>query len=54
MKKLNKEEMMNTSAGAISAALYNAIWAGANTFVNIGRYLGSSLRRIVDKNLCRY
>lgn len=55
MKKLSKKEMLNTNAGAtISGTLVNAIWTGAKLFVDIGRYAGSAIRRIVDKNLCRY
>lgn len=55
MKELNKNEMISINAGAtISGTLINAICRGANVFTDLGRYLGSSIRRIIDKNLCRY
>ena len=54
MKKLNENEMKNISAGSISGTLYNAFIRGINVFVDVGRYLGSSIRRLFDHNLCRY
>lgn len=55
MQKLSTQDMIQTSAGAtMSGTLVNAIWNGAKLFVDIGRYAGSAIRRLVDKNLCRY
>ncbi len=54
MRKLNEKEMKGISAGAISAALVNAFSRVFNVFVDVGRYFGSSLRRIFDHNMCRY
>lgn len=55
MEKLDKNEMLKINAGAtISGTLINAIWNGAKVFVDIGRYAGSAIRRIVDRNLCKY
>ena len=54
MKKLSENEMRNISAGGISAAMVNAFSKVFNVFVDIGRYFGSSLRRIFDHNMCRY
>lgn len=55
MKKLNEKEMLKINAGAaVSGTLVNAIWNGAKIFVDIGRYAGSAIRRLVDRNLCKY
>ena len=52
MKKLAKEEMKQISAGAISGTLLNSILRGANIFLDVGRYFGSSIRRIISHNMC--
>lgn len=54
MKELTKNEMLNINGSGISAALLSAINKGIVSIVDIGRYLGSSIRRIRDGNLCRY
>ena len=53
MKELtNKEAKMYYAGGTISAALFNALSRGINVFTDLGRYLGSSLRRLFGNNLC--
>ncbi len=55
MKELNKNEMLKINAGAsVTGTLVNSIFKGVTIFTDLGRYLGSSIRRIIDKNLCRY
>lgn len=55
MKELNKNEMVKISAGgSISGTLMNAIWNGVKAFVDVGRYAGSAIRRLIDRNVCRY
>jgi len=54
MKKLEKEEMILVTAGSTSAAWINAMWKGLNIFTDLGRYLGSSIRRAIDGNYCKY
>ena len=55
LKELSNEEMMSINAGAtVTGTLINAIYIGVNVFTDLGRYLGSSIRRIIDNNLCRY
>lgn len=54
MKKLTKEEMIVLKAGGTSAAWLSAIWKGLNIFTDLGRYLGSSIRRATDGNFCKY
>ncbi len=53
MKKLNKNEMINISAGgSLSGTLVNAIWSGVKVFIDVGRNVGSALRRIISRNMC--
>jgi len=52
MKRLEEKEMKLIKAGAISGNLLNYILRGANIFLDVGRYFGSSLRRIFSNNMC--
>ena len=52
MIKLDKKEMKQIKAGAISGNLLNYILRGANIFLDVGRYFGSSIRRIFSNNMC--
>lgn len=51
--KLNKYELKNIiGGGSISATLLNYIIKGFNSILDIGRYLGSGIRRITSNNMC--
>lgn len=51
--KLNNNELKNIIAGAsISATLLNSLLRGVNTFMDVGRYLGSSIRRYFSNAKC--
>lgn len=51
--KLSKKELMNIKAGAnITASLLNYLIKGFSSFLDIGRYLGSSIRRFTSNNNC--
>lgn len=52
MKKLNEKEMLNISGGAISASFINAIARGINTLLDLGRSLGTSIRRSISGKIC--
>ena len=55
MKKLSNLEMKNISGGGtISGSLFSALAKGFNIFVDIGRALGSSIRRLVNNNMCDF
>ena len=55
MRELSiKEEKNYYGGGGISSTLLNALSKSVNVFTDIGRYLGSSLRRIFSNNLCDY
>ena len=43
----------NMYGGGISATFVQALWKGVNVFTDLGRYFGSSLRRLTTRNICR-
>ena len=45
MKKLNKEQLLKITGGSISATLLNALVRGVNVFLDVGRSVGSAIRR---------
>ncbi len=51
--QLKKEELKMIKAGAtISASLINALIKGITSFMDVGRYLGSSIRRLFGNGAC--
>ena len=52
MKKLTTEELHSISGGGISATLINSITKGINVFLDLGRTVGSGLRRIISGKMC--
>lgn len=53
MKELTKNELKNINGeGSVTAAMVSAIIKGVSSLLDIGRYLGSSLRRVVSKKNC--
>ena len=53
LKKLNISELKKIKAGAtFSASLINALVRGINSFLDVGRYFGSSIRRFIGGNSC--
>ena len=52
MKKLNKEELINVSGGAISGTILQYISKLTTTIFDVGRALGSTIRRIQSDNIC--
>ncbi len=53
MRELNKEELLEISGGAISGAIITALIKGINTILELGRSLGTAIRRIHTGNFCR-
>lgn len=53
---LNKEELMNIEGGAnwYSASFLNSISRAISTLVDLGRTLGSSIRRSLNGKVCSY
>lgn len=54
MKELTKKEMLEINGNGLSASLINAIRSGVMSIVDVGRYFGSAIRRMVERNLCKY
>lgn len=52
MRELNKDELRQICGGAISATMINAIVRGVNYFLEVGRSLGTAIRRVISKNIC--
>ena len=52
MKKLEAAELKNIYGGTITGTLINSITKGVNTFLALGREVGSSIRRLGDGNIC--
>lgn len=52
MKQLNKQELLQISGGAISGSLINAFIRGINTILDLGRSLGTAIRRIQKGQFC--
>jgi len=50
--RLNDKELCTVIGGAISASFLNAIARGVNVFYNLGRYVGSTIRRIGSNSVC--
>ena len=53
MKALSiKEEKMIYGGAGLTSTLLNTFLRGFNVFTDLGRYLGSSLRKIFNNDLC--
>lgn len=52
MKELTKEEMKCINGNGLTGTLINAVRNGILSIVDIGRYFGSSIRRLIERNLC--
>lgn len=54
MKKLSDKEMASINGGAsyFSATLVSALTKAGSTLFDIGRSLGSAIRRIYEKDIC--
>lgn len=49
---IKEEELKQIQGGGISASFITAIVRGINTIIDLGRSLGSTIRRIQTGNLC--
>ena len=54
MKKLGKYEMMNVSGGGlnITVTFLTALIRGVNSFMDVGRSLGTAIRRTTSGKYC--
>ena len=55
MIELNNQELMNVEGGAgLTASFLNAISRTISTLMEVGRNLGSALRRTISGNTCSF
>lgn len=52
MKKLTKQELLNLQAGGISGAMISSFVRGINALLDLGRSLGTAIRRVSGRNIC--
>lgn len=50
--KLHSQELLEIKGGAITATLLNALARVVNSIIEIGKMVGSSIRRISTKTYC--
>ena len=51
--RLSNQELIIISGGlSLSGTLINSISRGINSLLEVGRSLGTAIRRIINKNLC--
>lgn len=50
--KLNNQELIEITGGAISASLINSLARGITSLLDLGRAIGSAIRRITSKKIC--
>lgn len=53
MKELKKDELLSVVGGInITASFISAIAKGINSILDLGRSLGTAIRRVVGNSLC--
>lgn len=52
MIELKKTELLNIYGGSISGTMINAFSRAINSLLDLGRSLGTAIRRISSGNLC--
>lgn len=50
--ELEKQELMNIVGGAISASMISAVVRGINSLLDLGRSVGTAIRRIQSGKVC--
>jgi bacteriocin-like protein len=53
MKLLNDNELKNINGGSISGTLINSIVRAVNVIIDLGRALGTAIRRISEDKMCK-
>lgn len=52
MEKLQKQELLNIEGGAISGSFLSSLIKGINSLLELGRSLGTAIRRVYTKKIC--
>ncbi len=54
MKELNDKQLLLIIGGAISGSLWSAVNKSVTLVSDLGRYLGSAIRRLINGRMCSY
>ncbi len=54
MYKLNNNELENIKGGFISGSLLSSIVRGVTVLIDLGTAVGTAIRRIATRRLCRF
>ena len=49
---LDEKQLYDITGGAVTAAMLNAAARAVNTILEVGRTIGSSIRRIFSRSYC--
>lgn len=52
MTRLNDYELKNITGGSLSGTIISAIIRGVGVFVDVGRAIGTAVRRICSNKVC--
>lgn len=52
MIKLENKELLSIIGGKVSASLINSVFRGASLILELGRSLGTAIRRITSRKSC--
>ena len=52
MIQLEKKELLNINGGSVSGTMINAFSKALNSLLDLGRSLGTAIRRTSSGNLC--
>lgn len=50
--RLSKKELLNVTGGSITPGLINAVTKGINAFLELGRVIGTAIRRAATGKTC--
>lgn len=50
--QLSNEQLKNIVGGAVTGAIINSLVRGINSLLEVGRSLGTAIRRIIDNSIC--
>ena len=50
--QLSKTELWSIKGGSLSATFLNALSRAVSTILDVGRSIGSSIRRIFSRSIC--
>ena len=52
--RVSDEILINIYGGSVSSVMVNALVKGISLLIDLGRSLGSTIRRVSENNMCSY